>query len=483
MQNENSDYEGLFSSSSRPFASRSIPLNEESRISEIEGYDTDSLETFRSFPSAHSRAFTSHEYPSGFEVSQTCSFRSFGYPGADVGFMRSVDYDFRGMQSSEYPFSSSCDEAYSSSQLFRSESYRASAEGDGCEFRTLPSRPLRVICAGPSFQIGGVEQHTISLAKFFDTRRVKLVKSVVTNPKGFDKQSLGRIPFPVEPCSPEGLVQASRECDVLLMWGEGFNDRLGENRPIGIYLAHGESPWTRLGLEGSSRVVDHVIAVSSRVRKLVCEGFPATTILNGIDAARLSQTCSRDVMRSRLGFSSGDFVVGSVGRFTNEKRMHLLIDAVARLPKRFKLLLVGYGTRRVELLDRANELIPGRFAFVSRDDYLGDYYGAMDAFGLLSAHEGFGLVIAEAMLCERPVFATNVGCVPEVIRDRISGLVVTPSPEMIATSIHNLSSHPHWASGLAKEGRVFAETHLHASRMARQYEDLLWRLARLRGLS
>ncbi len=421
-------------------------------------------------------------YPGDFSA-QSWSVRGFSaeYPSfadsASRGLLDQSDYGLRGFASTEYPTALGAGswerERDPSSTLYPGEN------GD-CNktHRPCPSRPLRVICVGPSFQIGGVEQHTVSLAKFLDPRRVTLVKSLVTNSENYHQASAVGLPFPVAPCTPAELEQAAGECDVLLMWGEGFNGRLGKHRPIGVYLAHGESPWTRLGLEGCSTVVDHVIAVSSRVKQRVCQGFPTTTILNGIDASRLGKTRSRDAMRQKFGFGPDDFILGSIGRFTREKQMHLLIEAVAQLPRPFKLLLVGYGPRRTELLDLANERIPGRYAFATADNYLGDYYGAMDAFGLVSSHEGFGLVIAEAMLCERPVIATNVGCVPEVIRDRISGVVVDPCADSIACAVRTLQQHPQWAKGIAAEGHTFADAQLHASRMARDYEDLLWRLAK-----
>jgi len=337
-------------------------------------------------------------------------------------------------------------------------------------------RPLRVICAGPAFQIGGVEQHTRSLARFLDPRRVQITKALVTGLGQCRQSAIPGIPFPVVPCTAAELSREAAECDVMLLWGEGFNDRLPKNRPFCVYLAHGESRWTRMCLERSDRVVDHVIAVSDRVKQRVCQGFPTTTILNGVDCSRLAQSRSREAVRAALGFEPADFVLGSVGRLTSEKRMDFLIDAVAALPRRFKLLLVGYGPRRAELLDRANERIPGRYAFVAAEDYLGDYYRSMDAFALASAHEGFGLVIAEAMFCGRPVIATDVGCVPEVLKDRISGLVVEPSPAAIAAAAQSLAEHRSWAAGLAAEGTAYAEAHLHASRMAREYEDLLARL-------
>ncbi len=352
----------------------------------------------------------------------------------------------------------------------------ARIEDDVLNQSALPDKSLNMVCVGPSFQVGGVHQHTLGLARFLNPERVRLTRCFVTSERPEHLPEPGTFPVPVEYCSMADLPGRTAEYDVVLVWGEGYNGRLESSGPLRVFLAHGESLWTRKGLEASDQAVDHVIAVSDRVRARVCEGFPTTTILNGVDSSRLGQTRPADDVRKQLGFDRDDFVIGSVGRFTREKQMNLLIEAVERLPQQFKLLLVGSGRREDELMRLANERIPGRHAFIAAHDYLGDYYRAMDAFGLVSAHEGFGLVIPEAMMCERPVIATNVGCVPEVIRDRINGIVVDSTAESIAEAARMLQAHPNWARGIATEGQAFATRHLHAMRMAQQYENLICNL-------
>jgi glycosyltransferase involved in cell wall biosynthesis len=127
-------------------------------------------------------------------------------------------------------------------------------------------------------------------------------------------------------------------------------------------------------------------------------------------------------------------------------------------------------------MELANEMIPGRFAIATAWEYLGDYYQAMDAVSLVSSTEGFSLVMLEAMMCARPLIATPVGCVPEVIVDRINGLIVPGDVASVSRATELLWRYPDWARGVGAEGKNFAETYGHAVRMARQYENLLFKL-------
>ena len=338
-------------------------------------------------------------------------------------------------------------------------------------------RPLRVVHVGPCFTRGGAEQQLIDLVRFLNPARVRIEYCIATTPEMVDPEVVADMPVPVEVGGPEAIRRAATECDVMLFWGLEVDGLLGDCRPeLCVFLAHGESDWTRDLLAGSAAAVDHVVAVSRRVRDQVCAGFPCTVILNGVDTARLGRTCTRREMRARLGFRHRDFVLGYVGRFSPEKRTDTILRAVAELPASFKALLVGWGADRNRLIELANELIPGRFAFARANSHLGDYYQTLDALCLLSEYEGFALVVVEAMMCGRPVIATPVGSIPETIIDRVNGMIVDGDVASVCEAARLLRRHPHWAAAIAREGKRFADLHGHARSMARQYESLIERL-------
>jgi glycosyltransferase involved in cell wall biosynthesis len=344
--------------------------------------------------------------------------------------------------------------------------------------RTPPAgRALRVVHVGPCVLRGGAEQWLADLVRFLDPSSLELVEAIVTRPDQIDLDLATATRFPVKVGQADMVRKAAAECDVLLAWGVELNKLLGDVRPpLCVYVAHGDGDWTNQMLVGSDRYVDHVVAVSRRVASLCCHGFPTTVIWNGVDTTRLAHSESRETTRSALGFGAKDFVLGYVGRFSAEKRVEVLIDAVAELPPRFKLLLVGWGPLRHELMEMANSRIPGRYAITTAWEYLGDYYRAMDAMGLVSSQEGYPLVLLEAMLCGCPTITTSVGCVPEVIQDRINGLVVAGDASSVSESALLLDSHRAWAHALGEEGKAFAEQNGHARGMARKYEGLLHRL-------
>ena len=362
-----------------------------------------------------------------------------------------------------------------SENVLQSQSIGTSSKSSGPLARSSKmQRPLRAVSVGPCLVRGGAEQWLIYLNRFLDPRRVQIVRAIATNPEFDDPAFLVDVPIPVEIGSAEAIQRAARESDVMLCWGIELDDMLGTERPkLCVYIAHGEGDWTRLMLSRSQQSFDHVVAVSNRVRERVCNGYSTSVIYNGVDTARLGTTRCSQSIRREYGFTDRDFVLGYVGRFSAEKQAHLLIEAAAQLPARFKVLFVGWGSGRQSLLELANECIPGRYAFASADRYLGDYYRMMDAFCLTSNQEGFSLALLEAMWCERTVIVTPVGCVPEIIRDRVNGIVVEDNGPSIAAAVKLVDEFPNWARGVAAEGRLFADRHGHALRMASQYEDLL----------
>ncbi len=117
-----------------------------------------------------------------------------------------------------------------------------------------------------------------------------------------------------------------------------------------------------------------------------------------------------------------------VGRLAREKNIPLIIESVARLKVEFPTLslrIVGSGIEHERLALRINALHAG--AFVSLIPWTHDVAHEMvhaDIFALASNHEGYALVLLEAMAAGLPVVTTDVGCVGEVLRDGTEGMVV-----------------------------------------------------------
>lgn len=341
-------------------------------------------------------------------------------------------------------------------------------------------RPLRMIHLGPSLMRAGVEVWLKGLTRFLDPERLVLTRCLVTHAELFDPEFAAELPAPCEVVGREALRRAVADSDVLMFWGPAeVGCWLADHPPrLGLFVAHGEGEYTRRMLEACRPAVDHVAAVSRRVRERVAADFPATVIPNGVDLAHLCRSLPRDEARGRFGFGPDDFILGYVGRFSAEKQARRLIEAAAELPPRFKVLLVGWGPLRSELLDLANRLIPGRYALTLGKESFGDYYEAIDALCMVSTEEGYPLVVPEAMMCGRPVIATEVGAVPDLIVDRVNGLIVSGTSASIRDAVLLLQRHPDWARGLAVEAQKTVDRLGHARRMAQDYEDLILRLWR-----
>ena len=127
-----------------------------------------------------------------------------------------------------------------------------------------------------------------------------------------------------------------------------------------------------------------------------------------------------------------------------------------------RCLVVGEAPRKrylQELLDLAERLsVRDRLVLVGFQDEVAPLLNAMDLFILPSHTEGLPITILEAMAAGRPVVATSVGGIPEVVRDGETGILIhSRDPEGLAEAVIRLLEAPRLARAMGEEGRKRVE--------------------------
>lgn len=174
-------------------------------------------------------------------------------------------------------------------------------------------------------------------------------------------------------------------------------------------------------------------------------------------------------LRAHLRVPGDVPIVAIVARLVPIKRLDVFLAAAAIVLEntRARFVIAGDGELRDELLCNARE------AGISRAvDFLGfwkdlrEVYAAADVVVLCSDDEGSPIALIEAMAAGKPVVATRVGGVPDVIVDGVSGVLVPPrDPQSLADALLALIADPTRAAalGAAARARVFSQYSIAAS--------------------
>lgn len=239
---------------------------------------------------------------------------------------------------------------------------------------------------------------------------------------------------------------------------------IGHRRPYVVSTVHSSrvrSEEDREMLRVLTPQMDQLIAVSTMIEaKLEQEGrtgAPVRRIYNGVDLSRYDHTEPCCTLRDDYGMEPGSQIVGVVARLEPEKGHPTLLEAwpaVLRSAPDAYLLIVGEGSRREPLEALARELrIAHRVVFTGRRDDVPSVTAALDVAVLPSYREAQGLSILEALALSRPVVASNVGGIPEVITDGVTGLLVPPhDADALAAAITRLLTDHPFADTLGRAG-------------------------------
>lgn len=242
-----------------------------------------------------------------------------------------------------------------------------------------------------------------------------------------------------------------------------------------IYTAHGwvfNEPlpaWQRnlyIFLEKfTAQFKDKIICVSDYDRQIALEYHIAPenkliTINNGINRFNLNfltRKQSIEFFESRIkNYELRDgkhFLIGCVANLYPTKGLKYLIKAAQHISESYILFIIGDGPERKNLESRImNYELKDKIFLLGNLPDAYQYLKAFDIFVLPSVKEGFPYVILEAMAAGLPIISTNVGGIPEVIKNDENGLIAPPKNSLaLAKRINYLLKNQSLAKKLGKE--------------------------------
>lgn len=201
---------------------------------------------------------------------------------------------------------------------------------------------------------------------------------------------------------------------------------------------------------------------------------------NAVDVGRFA---AGDGLRMRRGWGIPTDLplIGCVARLDPIKGLTVLLRAFARLrASRARLVIVGGGPEEAALRALARSCGAGErvtFAGALPRREIPDALAAFDAFVLPSLHEGLGIAIIEAMAAGRPVVASRVDGIPELVRHRETGLLAPPGDaEGLARMLDLLLARPTFALALGRAAQAEAWRRFDLSPYVSRLEALYRRL-------
>lgn len=232
----------------------------------------------------------------------------------------------------------------------------------------------------------------------------------------------------------------------------------------------------RVALEAA----DRVIAVSNQSRGEILEHFDISprrivVIHNGIDLGTWKPSPATTARRA-LGIE-GDYIL-FVGRTSRQKGLVYLLEAMKDVAPGVRLVCCTSApdTLEIEAEIAARVKETPRCLWINRllreEEYI-ELYSHCAVFACPSVYEPFGIINLEAMACERPVVASAVGGIPEVVVPEQTGLLVPPAdPRALAAALNRVLGDRDLAHRMGLAGRRRVKEHFSWTAIAAQTQQL-----------
>ena len=359
---------------------------------------------------------------------------------------------------------------------------------------TVPLSVLHLIRPRPPGEIGGADLHIADLAETQASRGLEVTVLSLGNPE-YSVLLRERSLDVVEACGSSMRAwhgAASRAIflkEPKIVHSHGYRaDMLAAMLRWGTYRSRHERPGFVMSSHGFIRVGLPLRAMTY-INEWCLQAADVVVTTSSREAHRLSSRGHRDVRFIPNGIlytrptSGGDlaerlaivpkYVVAFVGRMSAEKRPDLVLH-MARImacdhPDAV-FLLIGTGPMTKSMHRLASRLgVAGQVCFAGLRPDVTQLLHDVDVLVCPSDSEGTPRAVIEAMMAGVPVVATNVGGLPDLVTDGITGVLVEPgSAEHLAAAVQMLKANPVMARALGQAGEAHAAKYFTIERMERQ---------------
>ena len=215
--------------------------------------------------------------------------------------------------------------------------------------------------------------------------------------------------------------------------------------------------------------------MQSAMQKHICSEDKIKIITNGVDFDLLDKV--QPVTRRDLGIPEDAFVVGQIGRLSEQKSPDVFVQMAEKIKKTIPnsfSVMVGNG----KLEGKVRQLIKAKgledsFLITGWVDNPTGYLNCFDVATLLSRWEGFGLALVEYMYCGVPLVSTKVDAIPYVVDDGVDGLLVEPDkPNEAAQAVIRIYDDSDLADKLVNNGLIIAKEKYDIRRVVKQTQQL-----------
>jgi len=230
------------------------------------------------------------------------------------------------------------------------------------------------------------------------------------------------------------------------------------------------------------RYFDKVIAVSPKIYdELISVKVPKDhiqLIFNAIVTENYTPGAfEKNVLRKRYGLPDDAFLFGNIGRLSPEKGQMEFIQGAYRIAAEFPncyFFLIGDGQNHANLENLVNQIgLQGRVFFTGHFHDVRPVFQDLDAVGLTSYTEGFPNVLLEALCMDKPIFATDVGGVNEIVIPRQTGLLIPPHDQSaVEESMRFILQNPEACREQVSKGRALIEERYTFAQRVAKVEEL-----------